>query len=115
MKGSPTVPRRASGSASTTTVCFRSGFNPEARRWPARRRLVVEEVERIRSGQVTEDELRTSKASFIETFTRNFSSAASTASLFASDEYTGRDPDYLRQYRDRISAVTGDGRAASRP
>ena len=87
---------------------FQVGFQSRSETVARAAAIVVEEVERIRSGQVTEDELRTSKASFIETFTRNFSSAASTASLFASDEYTGRDPDYLRQYRDRISAVTGD-------
>ena len=70
--------------------------------------IVLEEIDLIRDRQVTEAELRTSKASFIETFTRNFSSASSTASLFANDEYTGRDPDYLVNYRDRISAVTGE-------
>ena len=70
--------------------------------------IVFEEIERIRDQQVTEAELRTSKASFIETFTRNFSNASSTANLFASDEYTGRDPEYLLNYRNRISAVTGD-------
>ena len=87
---------------------FRVGFQSRSETVARAAAIVVEEIERIRSGQVTEDELRTSKASFIETFTRNFSSAVSTASLFASDAYTGRDPDYLRQYRDRISAVTGD-------
>jgi len=70
--------------------------------------IVLEEIDRMRDSQVTATELRTSKASFIETFTRNFSSASSTANLFASDEYTGRDQEYLVHYRDRIGAVTGD-------
>ena len=87
---------------------FRVAFQSRSETVARAAAIVIEEVERIRSGQVSEDELRTSKASFIETFTRNFSSAASTAGLFASDEYTGRDPEYLLQYRDRISAVTGD-------
>ena len=68
--------------------------------------IVFEEIDRIRDQQVTEAELRTSKASFIETFTRNFSNASSTANLFATDAYTGRDPEYLMNYRARISAVT---------
>ena len=42
----------------------------------------------------------------METFSRNFSSAGSTAGLFANDEYTGRDPSYLASYRDNIAAVT---------
>ena len=62
----------------------------------------------LQSGLVSEAELRTSKASFVETFSRNFSNAASTAGLFANDEFTGRDPSYLTTYRDRISSVSGD-------
>ena len=68
----------------------------------------MDELERIRTSVVSEAELRTSKASFVETFSRNFSSAGSTPSLFATDEYTGRDSSYLETYRDRISEVTGD-------
>ena len=68
--------------------------------------IVLEEMKRIRAEPVTDDELQNSIASFVETFTRNFSSAAATASLFARDEYTGRDPEYLTHYRERISAVT---------
>ena len=70
--------------------------------------IVLEEINRIQSGLVSEAELRTSKASFVETFSRNFSNAASTAGLFANDEFTGRDPSYLTTYRDRISSVSGD-------
>ena len=87
---------------------FRVSFQSRSETVARATAIVLEEIGRIRDGQVTEAELRTSKASFIETFTRNFSSASSTANLFASDEYTGRDPEYLIQYRDRIDAVTGD-------
>jgi zinc protease len=48
------------------------------------------------------------KNSAIEVFPRNFSTAAATASLFASDELTGRDPAYWKTYRDRIRAITVD-------
>ena len=87
---------------------FRVSFQSRSETVARAASIVLEEIDRMRDGQVTEAELRTSKASFIETFTRNFSSASSTANLFASDEYTGRDPEYLVQYRDRIGAVTGD-------
>ena len=70
--------------------------------------IVLEEIERIRTERVSEEEFSTSIASFVETFSRRFSRAASTANLFADDEYTGRDPSYLETYRDRISAVTTD-------
>ena len=87
---------------------FQAGFQSRSETVPRAAAIVAEELERIRSVHVSESELRTAKASFIETFTRNFSSAASTAGLFARDEYTGRDPGYLTQYRDNVSAVSGD-------
>jgi zinc protease len=68
--------------------------------------IVLEEIERIRKETVTADELQTAKNYAIETFPRAFSSAAATASIFASDELTGRRPDYWRTYRDRVRAVT---------
>ena len=70
--------------------------------------IVLEEIERIRTERVSKEELSTAIASFVDTFSMNYSSAASTANLFAGDEYTGRDPSYLETYRDRLSAVTAD-------
>ena len=87
---------------------FRASFQSRSETVARAAAIVLEEIERIRSEVVSETELRTSKASFVETFSRNFSSAASTARLFANDEYTGRDPAYLVTYRDRISGVSGD-------
>ena len=87
---------------------FRVSFQSRSETVARAAAIVLEEIERIRSEPVTEAELRTSKASFVETFSRSFSSAASTAGLFANDEYTGRDPAYLVTYRDRISSVSGD-------
>ena len=87
---------------------FRASFQSRSETVARATAIVLEEIERIRSEVVSETELRTSKASFVETFSRNFSSAASTARLFANDEYTGRDPAYLVTYRDRISGVSGD-------
>ena len=87
---------------------FRASFQSRSETVARAAAIVLEEIERIRTDVVSEAELRTSKASFVETFSRNFSSAASTARLFANDEYTGRDPSYLVTYRDRISGVSGD-------
>ena len=87
---------------------FRASFQSRSETVARASAIVLEEVERIRTQAVSEAELRTSKASFIETFTRNFSSVASTANLFANDEFTGRDPSYITTYRERISAVSGD-------
>ena len=87
---------------------FRVAFQSRSETVARAATIVLEEIDRIRSEPVSAQELDTSIASFVETFTRNFSSAAATASLFARDEYTGRDPEYLTHYRERISAVTAD-------
>jgi len=70
--------------------------------------IVLTEIERMRTERVSQQELDDSKASFTETFTRRFSSAAAVAGLFAGDEFTGRDPSYWATYRERMGAVTAD-------
>ena len=86
---------------------FRVAFQSRSETVARATAIVLEEIERIRNEPVSDDELSNSIASFVDTFTRNFSSPDATVNLFARDEYTGRDPDYLIHYRSRISAVTG--------
>ncbi len=87
---------------------FQAGFQSRSETVARATAIVLEEIERIRTEPVTAAEMRNSIAYFVETFSRNFSSAASTAGLFARDEYTGRDPSYLATYRDNIAAVTAE-------
>ncbi|MBZ0112180.1 MAG: insulinase family protein [Thermoanaerobaculia bacterium] len=67
--------------------------------------IALEEISRIQSEPVSEVELRTAKASFVDTFPRRFESASSIAGTFAGDEYIGRPHDYWTHFRDRIGAV----------
>ena len=90
------------------TGVFQAGFQSRSETVARATAIVFEEIERIRTEPVKAEELRNSIAYFVETFSRNFSSAASTAGLFASDEYTGRDPAYLAAYRDNIASVTAE-------
>lgn len=71
-------------------------------------KIVLEEIEKMRSGLVSEEELRVSKRSFIDTFPRTFESPAATARTFAADEVIGRPHSYWTAYRDRIEAVTAE-------
>ena len=71
-------------------------------------KIVLEEVDKIRSGLVTEEELRVSKSSFIDTFPRTFESPAAIARTFAADEVIGRPHSYWTNYRQRIEAVTAE-------
>jgi zinc protease len=70
--------------------------------------IVLEEINRIRTAKVSQEELDSAKNSFIEVFPRIFSTAAQIAGTFAQDEYTKRSPDFWNTYRDRIRAVTVD-------
>jgi predicted Zn-dependent peptidase len=70
--------------------------------------IIMEEINRLRTTKVSDEELQTSKNSFIEVFPRNFATAAQIAGIFAQDEFTKRPADYWANYRDRIRAVTAD-------
>jgi zinc protease len=60
----------------------------------------------MRTADATEEEIRTTKASFVETFPNQFASAAQTVGLYAIDEILGRDHDYWVEYRENVEAVT---------
>lgn len=85
---------------------FRAGFQSKSRSVPYATSLVVDEIRKIRETAVTAEELDTVKSSLIQTFPSSFASKAQAMAIFASDEYTKRDPSYWRTYRDRIRAVT---------
>ena len=68
-------------------------------------KIALEEVARIQNEAVSDEEMRTAKASFIDTFPRRFESSGAVARTFASDEYVGRPHDYWYKYRNRIAAV----------
>jgi zinc protease len=62
----------------------------------------------MRSAEATEEEIRTTKASFIETFPNQFASAPQVVGLYAVDEILGRDHGYWVEYRDKVAAVNAD-------
>jgi predicted Zn-dependent peptidase len=85
---------------------FLAYFQSKSRSVPYATSLVLEEIRKIREGEVTAEELDTIKNSLVQTFPSSFASKAQSMAIFASDEYTKRDPSYWRTYRDRIGAVT---------
>jgi zinc protease len=62
----------------------------------------------MRTSNATDEEIKTAKASFIETFPRQFASAAQIVGLYAVDEILGRDHGYWVDYRDNLAAVSAD-------
>jgi predicted Zn-dependent peptidase len=85
---------------------FRAAFQSKSRSVERAAELVLQEVRKIRDEGVSAEELRTIQNSLIQTFPSSFASRAQAMAIFASDEYTGRDPAYWHTYRDRIQAVT---------
>jgi predicted Zn-dependent peptidase len=85
---------------------FRAEFQTKSSTAAQATQIVLDEISRIRTEKVTEEELQTVKNSAIEVFPRFFSSASAIAGTFASDEFTGRDPRYWENYRENIRKVT---------
>lgn len=85
---------------------FRISFQSKSATVALAAKLGLEEIRRIQSEPVTEQELEIAKASFIDTFPQSFESAARIVGTFAMDEYIGRPHSYWKKYRDRIEKVT---------
>lgn len=92
-------------------LTFSAGFQSKSRTVAYAASIVLEEMKRLASEPVTDEEMNTSKRGFIERFPRSFTTKAQTAGNFAQDEFTGRyakDPEFWKKYRSRIDAVTTD-------
>ena len=85
---------------------FQAFFQSKNRTVALATKLIMNEIDRIRTAPVSEQELETAKSSFIETFPRRFESKAATVRTFIDDEWTHRAPGYWKTYRDNIAAVT---------
>ncbi len=71
-------------------------------------RLILDEIERIRTEKCDSEIVENTKASFISNVVNPFSSRDQIVNTFADDHYTGRPDDYWQNYTDNIGAVTPD-------
>ena len=69
-------------------------------------RLILDEIERIRSEKCETEIINNSKASFISDLVNPFSSKKNIVNTFADDQYTGRSDNYWQDYKKNIEAVT---------
>jgi zinc protease len=71
-------------------------------------RLIVDEINRIRTEKCEEEIVENAKASFISNLVNPFSSRNRIVNTFADDDYTGRPDDYWQNYTRNMEAVTPD-------
>jgi zinc protease len=68
--------------------------------------IAFDEVKRIRSEPVSQEELTVAKSSFVEVFPRRFESPRKVVQTFADDEYIGRPHSYWKSYQAKIREVS---------
>jgi zinc protease len=85
---------------------FRASFQSKNATVALAIKLIKGEFEKMRSTQVSAEELEVAKQSFIETFPRSFESKDAMLSIFVTDEWTDRDPTYWQTYRDNVAKVS---------
>ena len=111
-RGSPTRRAPASRSASTRRGRSAPPSSRRAARSPTRRSSCSARSRSCARRRSPAEELKTIKDNLIATFPSQFASKAQTVGIFASDEYTKRDPAFWQTYRDRIRGRDGRRRAA---
>ncbi len=90
-------------------LTFTALFQSKSRTVAYAASIVLEELKKIKDAPVTDGELNIAKRAYIERFPRNFATKAQVAGVLASEEFTGRyatDPQYWKNYRTKIAAVT---------
>lgn len=69
-------------------------------------RLTLAEIERMKTELVTEEEMTVVKGSIIDSLPAQISSKRAIAGFFASEKINGWPEDFLKDYREKIQAVT---------
>ncbi|MBL8113540.1 MAG: insulinase family protein [Acidobacteria bacterium] len=71
--------------------------------------IVLEEMKKMKDGEVTAEELKTVKTNLLETFPRRFATKQQIVGTFLDEEFTGRaktDPLYYTNWRGNVEKVT---------
>lgn len=87
---------------------FRMSYQSKSETVAYAAKIALEEMRRISTDKVSEEELRVAKNSIIDAFPRRFESASQIVDTFVDDEYDGRPHSYWGSYRDRVRAVGAD-------
>jgi predicted Zn-dependent peptidase len=88
----------------TFTISFQSKSSTVA----LAAKIALEEMRRIQTEPLSEEELNVARASLIETFPQRFQSAQQIASTYAYDSFIDRSHDYWKTWRDQVEGVTAE-------
>ncbi len=69
-------------------------------------RIVLDEINRLRTELVSQEDIDDTVAYNVESFPQRFQTRAALLGTYASDEYTGRNPKYWLTYTDNLKRVT---------
>lgn len=87
---------------------FRAWFQSKSNSCAYALRIVLEEITRITTEKVTDQDVKDTVAFTVESFPQRFQSKMSVLRTYVSDEYTGRDPAYWQTYIENLKKVTPD-------
>ncbi len=87
---------------------FRAWFQTKHETGAFGTRLIVDEINRIRTEKCESEIVENSKAGFISNVVNPFSNMSGIVNTFADDQYTGRPDDYWQNYKKNFEAVTPD-------
>lgn len=85
---------------------FRASYQSKSPTVALAAKIVLEEIEKIRTEPVTQEELDVARNGLVETFPKQFESPAATLGHFLNDAITGRPSSFWKEYRDKVRAVT---------
>ena len=88
---------------------FGAAFQSKVRTSAYASQIVLEEMKKLRDGEVSDEELETAKRSFVDTLPRRFATPVQVVDGLADEEFTGRyasDPGYWAAYQAKVEKVT---------
>ena len=83
-----------------------SGFESKNSTVALAAKLIFDEIERIKTEPVSDEDLSLAKNAIIEQFPSMFQSKMGILSVFVNDDLSGRSPLYWETFRDKIGSIT---------
>jgi predicted Zn-dependent peptidase len=88
---------------------FDAFFQSKVRTAAYASQIVLEEMAKLRDGEVSDEELETARRAFVDTLPRRFATPVLVVNALADEEFTGRyasDPAYWATYQAKVEKVT---------